>query len=85
MIKRLFLFCAFAFSAMGATPRDALPLDAPGWPQNYRLHLDGAATVRLGDGVAIPLDANGPHDVAVEHPPESAPVLRVGRKTGARA
>ena len=77
MIKRLFLFCAFAFSAMGATPRDALPLDAPGWPQNYRLHLDGAATVRLGDGVAIPLDANGPHDVAVEHPPESAPVLRV--------
>ena len=62
---------------MGATPRDALPLDAPGWPQNYRLHLEGAARVRLADGVAIPLGANGPHDIAVEHPPESAPVLRV--------
>lgn len=60
-----------------ATPRDALPLDAPDWPLNYRLHLDGAAKVRLADDLTITLDGKGMHDIAVEHPAQGAPVLRV--------
>ena len=65
-----------------AAPRDALPLDAPEWPLNYRLHLDGAAKVKLSDELTLSLDAKGPHDIAVEHPAKGAPVLRVwsGRK-----
>jgi len=58
-----------------APPRDALPLDTPEWPRNYRLHLDGAAKVRLAEGMTIALDAGG--DIAVEHPAKGAPVLRV--------
>ena len=77
MMKLLVLSCAFVSTAFGTPPRDALPLDAPDWPQNYRLHLDGAAKVRLGDGAEIALDANGPHDIAVERPVKGAPVLRV--------
>jgi glucose/arabinose dehydrogenase/mono/diheme cytochrome c family protein len=60
-----------------ATPRDALPTNAPEWPLNYRLHLDGAAKVKLSDDLTITLDAQGPHDIAVEHPADGAPVLRV--------
>ena len=60
-----------------APPRDALPLDAAEWPLNYRLHLDGAAKVQFSDGLTIALDASGPHDIAVEHPADGAPVLRV--------
>lgn len=60
-----------------ATPRDALPLDAPEWPLNYRLHLDGAAKVRLADDLTITLDGKGTHDIAVEHPAQGTPVLRV--------
>jgi glucose/arabinose dehydrogenase/mono/diheme cytochrome c family protein len=60
-----------------APPRDALPLDALEWPLNYRLHLDGAATVKLTENLSLKLDASGPHDIAVEHPADGAPVLRV--------
>ena len=63
--------------AFAATPRDALPLDAPEWPLNYRLHLKGAAKVKLCDELTLSLDAKGPHDIAVEHPAEGSPVLRV--------
>lgn len=60
-----------------ATPRDALPLDAPEWPLNYRLHLEGSATVKLSDALTLSLEAKGPHDIAVEYPADAAPVLRV--------
>ena len=60
-----------------AAPREALPLNAPEWPLNYRLHLDGAAKVKLSDELTLSLDAKGPHDIAVEHPAKGAPVLRV--------
>jgi cytochrome c5 len=60
-----------------AVPRDALPLDAPEWPLNYRLHLEGAAKVKLSDQLTLSLDAKGPYDIAVEHPAKGAPVLRV--------
>ncbi|MCA1964587.1 MAG: c-type cytochrome, partial [Prosthecobacter sp.] len=60
-----------------AIPREALPLDAAEWPLNYRLHLDGAAKVRLAEDLTITLDAKGPHDLAVEHPAQGAPVLRL--------
>jgi glucose/arabinose dehydrogenase/mono/diheme cytochrome c family protein len=60
-----------------AVPRDTLPLDAPEWPLNYRLRLDGAAKVKLSDELTLSLDAKGPHDIAVEHPAKGAPMLRV--------
>ena len=60
-----------------AAPRESLPLDAPEWPRNYRIHFDGAAKVRLADGLALTFEAPGPHDVAVEHPEDGAPILRV--------
>lgn len=58
-----------------AAPREALPLDAPEWPLNYRLHLEGDAKVKLSD--ELTLDVKGSHDIAVEHPAKGAPVLRV--------
>ena len=58
-------------------PRDSLPLNAPEWPLNFRLHVEGPAKVRLCDDLTIALDANGPHDIAVEYPADGAPVLRV--------
>ncbi len=74
----LFAFSAFfCGQSFAVPPRDALPLEAPEWPLNFRLHLDGAARVRLADELTIALDANGPHDIAVEHPAKGAPVLRV--------
>jgi mono/diheme cytochrome c family protein len=68
---------ALCTTALAAPPREALPLDAAQWPRDYRLHFEGAAKVRLGDALTLTLDANGPHDVAVEHPAKGAPVLRV--------
>ncbi len=79
--------CGHPLTAQAAPPRDALSLDAPEWPLNFRLHLEGAARVRLSDDLTvaldangphdIALDANGPHDIALEHPADGAPVLRV--------
>ena len=71
------LFTLIFNHALIAAPRDALPLDAPEWPLNFRLHLDGAAKVKLSDDLILTLDAKGPHDIAVEHPADGAPVLRV--------
>ncbi len=74
---RLFLLSLLTLTTNAALPRDALPLDAAEWPLNFRLHLEGAAKVRLSDELTIALDANGPHDIAVEHPAKGTPVLRV--------
>lgn len=79
-MNRIFLLIAFSSLLCGysnAAPRDALTLDVPEWPLNYRLHLDGAAKVKLSDKLTLSLDAKVPHDVAVEHPANAAPVLRV--------
>ena len=78
MRPSLFILIAlFSCYAFAATPRDALPLDTPEWPLNYRLHLEGAAKVKLSDELTLSLDAKGPHDIAVEYPAKGAPVLRV--------
>lgn len=77
LILSLFTVSALFGGHSQATPRDALPLDAPEWPLNYRLHLEGAAKVKLSDELTLSLDAKGPHDIAVEHPAKGAPVLRV--------
>jgi mono/diheme cytochrome c family protein len=71
------VLCASALTASGAPPREALPLDAPEWPANFRLHLDGAAKVKLRPNLTLSLDSAGPHDVAVENPAKGSPVLRV--------
>jgi mono/diheme cytochrome c family protein len=71
----------FAFSASGIEiPREAIPLDSTEWPLNYRLHLDGAAKVRFTPDFVLSLEGDGPHDIAVERPAQSEPVLRVWRK-----
>jgi mono/diheme cytochrome c family protein/DNA-binding beta-propeller fold protein YncE len=80
--KLLTLLGSIAFPAsfaLAGPPRNAIPLDAPPsqWPLNYRLHLDGATGVRLADDFKIPLDAPGPHDIAVEYPPQGPPVMRI--------
>ena len=76
-MKHLFAFFVLQSLTFAAAPRDSLPLDAPEWPLNYRLHLDGAAKVKLSDDLTLKLDPEGPHDIAVEHPADGAPVLRV--------
>ena len=76
-MKHLFAFLTLQSLAFATAPRDALPMDAPEWPLNYRLHLDGAAKVKLSDELILEFDAKGPHDLAVEHPEKGAPVLRV--------
>lgn len=76
-MKPLLLF-ALASTALAAPPRDALSLDQADWPANYRLHLEGAAKVRFTEDFELALgDAAAPHDIAVEHPADGAPVLRV--------
>ncbi|MFO1486347.1 MAG: DUF6797 domain-containing protein [Verrucomicrobiaceae bacterium] len=76
-MKLLLAFLALQSAAHADAPRETLPLNAPEWPVNYRLHLDGAAKVKLGDELTLSLDAKGSHDIAVEHPVDGAPVLRV--------
>jgi mono/diheme cytochrome c family protein len=67
-----------ATTSLTASPRESLPLDAPEWPVNFRLHLEGTAKVRLGDGLLLDLgEAAAPHDIAVEHPAQGPPLLRV--------
>ena len=65
--------------ALSGMPRNALPTDAPEWPENYRLHFDGPAKVRLADGLEITLAGGTRHDLAVEHPAKGPPLLRVWR------
>jgi mono/diheme cytochrome c family protein len=76
-MKHILAFVALQSFALAAAPRDTLPLNAPEWPLNYRLHLDGAGKVKLSDELTLTLDVNGPHDIALEHPADGAPVLRV--------
>jgi len=53
-------------------PRDALPVDSPDWPVNYRLHVEfskpSAATVRFAKNAVVKLPVGTEHDVAVEYP-----------------
>ena len=75
----IFLFAAS--SSIAGQPRDAVSLDAAELPVNYRLHVEFSApaegVVRLGKDVVIPLPKGAEHDIAVEHPADGAPVLRV--------
>lgn len=76
MIRQI-LLTVISITSLAAAPRESMPLDAAEWPLNYRLHLEGAAKVQLAEGLEISLDAKRQHDIAVEHPAEGAPVLRV--------
>jgi hypothetical protein len=71
------LFLSLIPCTIFAMPREAVPLDAPEWPADYRLHLEGASTVKLTKDLSLSFEKNGVHDIAVEHPATSAPVLRV--------
>ena len=53
-----------------AMPRDALPLDAEEIPRDYRLRIvfhENDGSVQITPGLAVPLAADIPHDIAVEH------------------
>lgn len=80
-MKFIPVFLLLANVVVSAPPRDAFPLEAPVLPRNFRLHVElpgnEGARVRLGGGVVVPLVGGGEHDIAVEHPPGGAPVLRV--------
>jgi mono/diheme cytochrome c family protein len=76
-MKRLLPFLLLSLSVNAAPPRDSLPLEAPEWPTNYRLHLEGPSKVKLTDALVLALDGEGPHDLAVEHPAEGPPLLRI--------
>ncbi len=64
-----------------AIPRDAMPLEAAVWPENYRLHFElsppGESAVRLSKSLSIALASGSYHDLALEHPASGPPVLRV--------
>jgi mono/diheme cytochrome c family protein len=78
ILRLVSTIAAFTASfAAASPPRDALPLDAAEWPRDYRLHFEGAAKIRFADDLTLSLNTPGPHDVAVEHPADGAPVLRV--------
>ena len=64
-------------AAAGGIPRDALPLDAGVWPRNFRLHVEGPASVRLAQEVTLTVPAGTPWDIAVEHPGNGAQLMRV--------
>ena len=67
--------------SLAAPPRDALPLDAPQLPRNFRLHVEFSAaaenTVQLSKSLKVTLPKSTECDVALEHPAKGAPVLRV--------
>jgi glucose/arabinose dehydrogenase/mono/diheme cytochrome c family protein len=58
-------------------PRDTSPVEVEEWPKDYRLHLKGPAQVILGHDFTLKLPEPVSHDIAVEHPANSSPVLRV--------
>lgn len=76
MSIRILLLCLFP-GLVFAMPRDAIPIDAPDWPADYRLHLEGACSVKLTKDLVLSFEKNRTHDIAVEHPAKGAPVLRV--------
>ena len=79
MIRLLLLLSLAALSLLPikGAPRDTLPFDAPEWPTNYRLHLNGPAKVTLSPELSMNFEGEGPHDLAIEHPSEGPPLLRV--------
>lgn len=77
MFLRAILCTLLAAPLLAGIPRNAMPLEAPEWPRDYRIHLEGPATVKLAAGLELKLENPGPHDIAVEHPAGTAPVLRV--------
>lgn len=76
-MKWIAAFLLLSLTANAAPPRDSLPLEAPEWPMNYRLHLEGPSKVTLADELSLSLYGEGPHDLAVEHPAEGPPLLRI--------
>jgi len=77
MIKYLTLFVSSSLFLCAAPPRNALPLTAESWPENYRLHVEGAGKVSWGDAFHLSLDAKAVHDIAIEHPEKGTPLLRL--------
>ncbi len=78
---RLLTVILLVSPALAAPPRDAVPIDAPELPLNYRLHVEFSApiggAIRLNKNLAVPLRNGTEHDVAIEHPTNGMPVLRV--------
>jgi glucose/arabinose dehydrogenase/mono/diheme cytochrome c family protein len=72
-------FLLISTVAFAEPPRDSVAPDAPLLPADYRLHvaLSGPGVVRWGKDFTIPLAGGTAHDLAVEHPAGSPPVLRV--------
>lgn len=62
-----------------ALPRGAMPIEAAEWPRDWRLHLKGPARVQPAGGPSLALEAGHDHDLAVEHPPEGPPWMRLWR------
>jgi mono/diheme cytochrome c family protein len=67
--------------AVAAPPRDALSVTAPVLPHDFRLHVEfsdsAGGAVTLGKDFSVPLSNGAKHDLAVEHPADGAPVLRL--------
>lgn len=65
----------------GGIPRDAVPYDSADWPVNYRLHVEfsttAAGSIRLTGDLVVNLPEGLQHDIAMEHPSEGPPLLRV--------
>jgi Concanavalin A-like lectin/glucanases superfamily/Cytochrome C oxidase, cbb3-type, subunit III len=61
-------------------PRDAGAIGAAEWPENWRLRVSfsslAGGALRWPDGFLLPLKG-AVHDIALEHPQNSPPVLRV--------
>ncbi len=62
-------------------PRDAMAVDAPEHPRDFRLHIEfsfpAAGAAQLASNLAVPLSVAKRHDIAIEHPTENTALLRV--------
>ncbi len=76
-MKFALLLMGMSVVALAATPRGALPLATGTWPENYRLHVEGASRVSWSEDLSIALDATLSHDIALERPELGDPLLRV--------
>lgn len=76
-MKTALLLLGMSVVALAATPRGALPLATGTWPENYRLHVEGASRVSWSEDLSIALDATLSHDIALERPELGDPLLRV--------
>ncbi|MGI8602119.1 MAG: DUF6797 domain-containing protein [Verrucomicrobiales bacterium] len=74
-------FCSVALIFAANSPRETVPLHALTWPENYRLHIEfsgpAGGVVRWGENMSLTLKGAAAHDVAIEHPANEAPVIRV--------